>query len=149
MKNWRGGQEAQAPRREIGLIYSVEATKLIELRCKYVRVTFCKNDTKSSNLIFDPLRFCSCLVKILVLARTWKISKLNSIGHVLLSYGLLNFTLKSAQNAKFAVDTLRWNNSNFITNWETMLTLNNYTGKMNSEVIKVSGVTPQLGHGWL
>ena len=44
------------------------------------RVTFSKNDTKSSNLIFDPLRFCLCLVKVLVLVR--KIPKLNSIGHV-------------------------------------------------------------------
>ena len=25
-----------------------------------LRATFCKNDTKSSNLTFDPLRFCSC-----------------------------------------------------------------------------------------
>ena len=37
------------------------------------------------------------------------------------SYGLLNFILKSAQNAKFAVNyTLRWNNSNLITKWETV-----------------------------
>ena len=48
----------------------------------------------------------------------------------------LKFTLKPAQNAKFAVDhTLRWNNSNLITNWETILALNNYTGEMNSEII--------------
>ena len=32
-------------------------------------VTFCKNDTESSNLIFDPLRLCSCLFKIIVLVR--------------------------------------------------------------------------------
>ena len=52
------------------------------------------------------------------------------------SYGPLKFTLKSAQNAKFAVNhTLRWNNSNLITNWETILTLNNYMGEMNSEII--------------
>ena len=41
----------------------------IEMTAGTLRVTFCKNDTKSSNLIFDPLRFCSCLVKILVLVR--------------------------------------------------------------------------------
>ena len=46
------------------------------------------------------------------------------------------FALKSAQNAKFAVNhTLRWNNSNLITDWETVLTLNNYVGEMNSESI--------------
>ena len=46
------------------------------------------------------------------------------------------FTLKSFQNAKFAVNhTLRWNNSNLITDWETFLNLNNYMGKMNSESI--------------
>ena len=44
--------------------------------------------------------------------------------------------LKSIQNAKFAVNhTLRWNNSNLITDWETVLTLNNRMGKMNSESI--------------
>ena len=61
------------------------------------------------------------------------------------------FTQKSAQNAKFAVDhTLRWNKSNLITNWETILTSNNYTGEMNSKINpKASGATPQLGHGWL
>ena len=52
------------------------------------------------------------------------------------NYGPLKFTLKSAQNAEFAVNhTLRWNNSNLITNWETILTLNNYMGEMNSEII--------------
>ena len=52
------------------------------------------------------------------------------------NYGPLKFTLKSAQNAKFAVDhTLRWNNPNLMTNWETILTLNNYTGEINSEII--------------
>ena len=53
------------------------------------------------------------------------------------SYRHLKFTLQSAQNAKFAVGhTLRWNNSNLmITNWETILTLNNYTGEMNSEIV--------------
>ena len=50
-----------------------------------------------------------------------------------LSYGPLKFT---AQNAKFAVNhTMRWNNSNLITDWETVLTLNNYIGEMNSESI--------------
>ena len=28
---------------------------------KVLKRPFCKSDTKSSNLIFDPLRFCSCL----------------------------------------------------------------------------------------
>ena len=52
------------------------------------------------------------------------------------SYGHLKFTLKSAQNVKFAVDhTLRWNNSNLIKDWETVLTLNNYMGEMNAEII--------------
>ena len=52
------------------------------------------------------------------------------------SYGPLKFTLKSAQNEKFAMThTLRWYNSNLITNWETILTLNNYMGEMNSEII--------------
>ena len=52
------------------------------------------------------------------------------------SYGPLKFTLKSVQNAKFTVNhTLRWNNSNLITDWETVLTLNNYMGKMNPESI--------------
>ena len=46
------------------------------------------------------------------------------------------FILKSAQNAKFAVKhTVRTNNSNLITNWETILTLNNYMGEMNSDII--------------
>ena len=35
----------------------------------YLRVTFCNNDPKSTNLIFNPLRFSSCLVKMLVLVR--------------------------------------------------------------------------------
>ena len=30
---------------------------------------------------------------------------------------------------------LRWNNSNLITNWETILTLNNYIDEMNSKII--------------
>ena len=30
---------------------------------------------------------------------------------------------------------LRWNNSNLIANWETILTLNNYMDEMNSEII--------------
>ena len=52
------------------------------------------------------------------------------------SYGALKFTQKSAQNAIFAVNhTLRWNNSNLITNWETILTVNNYMDEMNSEII--------------
>ena len=52
------------------------------------------------------------------------------------SYGPLKFALNSVQNAEFAVNhTLRWNNSNFIMDWETVLTLNNYMGKMNSESI--------------
>ena len=46
-------------------------------------------------------------------------------------YGLLELILKSAQNAKFAVNhTLRWNNSNLIT-------LNSYMGEMNSGNISV------------
>ena len=48
----------------------------------YLRATFCKIDTKSSNLIFDPSRFCSCSVKISALVRNLKITKLSSIGHV-------------------------------------------------------------------
>ena len=52
------------------------------------------------------------------------------------SYGPFKFTLKSAQNAKFPVShTLRWNNSNSITIWETTLTLNNYMDEINSEII--------------
>ena len=52
---------------------------------------------------------------------------------------------------KFAVNhTLRWSNSNLITNWETILALNNYMGEMNSEnYLKLLGATPQLGHDWL
>ena len=51
-------------------------------------------------------------------------------------YGPLKFTLKSGENTKFAVNhTLRWNNSSLITNWETVLTLNNYMGEVNSEGI--------------
>ena len=58
------------------------------------------------------------------------------------SYGPLKFTLKSVQNAKFALNhTLRWNNSNLIADWETVLTLNNYVGKMNSESISRSQVS--------
>ena len=65
-----------------------------------------------------------------------KLKDLSSIGHVLLSDGPFKFTLKSAQNAKLAVNhTLKWNNSNLITNWETILTLNNYMGEINSEII--------------
>ena len=46
------------------------------------------------------------------------------------------FTLKSAQNATFSVNhSLRWNKSNLNTDWETVLTLNNYMGEMNSEII--------------
>ena len=100
------------------------------------RVTFCKNDTKSSTLIFDPLRFCSCLVKVLVLVKNCKILKLSSTGHVLFELWTLTFTLKSAQNAKFDVNnTLRWNNSNLLTDWETVLTFSNYMGEINSESI--------------
>ena len=33
------------------------------------------------------------------------------------------------------MQNLRWNNSNLIMNWETILTLNNYMGEMNSEII--------------
>ena len=52
------------------------------------------------------------------------------------SYGPFKFTLKSAQNATFSVNhTLGWNNSNLITDWETVLTLNNYMGEINSEII--------------
>ena len=52
------------------------------------------------------------------------------------SYGPIKFTLKSVQNAKFAMShTLRWNNSNLIRDWENVLTFNNYMGKMNSESI--------------
>ena len=52
------------------------------------------------------------------------------------SYGPLKFTLKSAQNAKFAVNhTLRLNNSNLITDSETVLTLINDMGEMNSKSI--------------
>ena len=54
------------------------------------------------------------------------------------SYGPLRFILKSVQNAKFAVNhTLGWNNSNLITGSETVLTLNNCMGRMNSE--RISG----------
>ena len=63
---------------------------------------------------------------------------LNSIEEVMYfsSYGPFKFTLKSAQNPKFSVNhTLRWNNSDLITNWETILTLNNYMGEINSEII--------------
>ena len=50
------------------------------------------------------------------------------------SYAPLKFALKSAQNAEFAVNhTLRWNNSNLITDCETVLTLNSYKGEVNSE----------------
>ena len=68
-----------------------------------------------------------------------------------LSYGPFKFTLKSGQNEKFAVNhTLRWNNSNLITNWETILTLNNYiVGNKFGNYLKVSGATSQFGHGWL
>ena len=52
------------------------------------------------------------------------------------SYGPLKFTLKFAQNAKSAVNhTLRWNNSSLLTDWETVLALNNYMSEMNSEII--------------
>ena len=52
------------------------------------------------------------------------------------SYGPLKFALKSVQNAKFAVNhTLRSNNLKLIKDWETVLTLNNYMDKMNSESI--------------
>ena len=62
-------------------------------------------------------------------------------AHVLMSCTFLvvdpsSFTLKSAQNATFSVNhTLRWNNSNLIKDWETVLTLNNYMDEMNSEII--------------
>ena len=60
-----------------------------------------------------------------------------------LSYGPLKFTLKSAQNAKFAVNhTLRWNNSNLIMDCETVLSLNNYMGEMNSESISRFHMSP-------
>ena len=46
------------------------------------------------------------------------------------------FTLKSAQYAKLALShSVRRNNSNLITDWETVLTLNNYMGEINSENI--------------
>ena len=52
------------------------------------------------------------------------------------SYGPLKFTLKSVQNAKFAVNhAMRWNNSNLISDWETILTLNNYMDEMSLESI--------------
>ena len=38
--------------------------------CNFIQESlFVKNDTKSSSLIFNPLRFFSCLVKILALVR--------------------------------------------------------------------------------
>ena len=58
------------------------------------------------------------------------------------SYGPLKFTLKSVENAKLAVNhTLGWNNTNLITDLETVLTLNNYMGKMNSESISMFQVS--------
>ena len=49
---------------------------------------------------------------------------------------VFKLTLKPAQNTTFSVNhALRWNNSNLITDWETVLTLNNYMGEMNSEII--------------
>ena len=65
------------------------------------------------------------------------------------SYGPLKFTLKYVQNAKFAVNhTLRWNYSNLITgdrfNFEQL------DGKNKvRKYLKVSGVAPQVLHGWL
>ena len=60
------------------------------------------------------------------------------------SYGPLTFTLKSAKNAKFAVEyILRWNKSNLNTPWETILALDNCPGKMNSEVISEFQVNPR------
>ena len=51
-------------------------------------------------------------------------------------YGPLKVTLKSPKNVSFAVNhTLRWTNSNVITKWETVLTLNNYMGEMSQESI--------------
>ena len=61
---------------------------------------------------------------------------LSWISHVLFELWTPQVYLKSVQNAKFAVNhTLRWNNSNLITDWQTVLTLNNSMGKMNSESI--------------
>ena len=59
-------------------------------------------------------------------------------------YGPLKFTLKSTENASFAVNhTLRWTNLNVITEWETVLTLNSYTGEMSQESISMLQV-PRL-----
>ena len=69
------------------------------------------------------------------------------------TFGVMDpkFTLKSAQNTKFTMNhTLRWNNSNLIKDWETILTLNNYMGEVNSDSTCTSKFqVPQLGHGWL
>ena len=63
-----------------------------------------------------------------------------------LSYRPFKFTLKSAKIR--GEPYLRWNNSNLIMNWETILTLNNYMGEEKfRNYLRASGATPQLGHG--
>ena len=60
-------------------------------------------------------------------------------SHVLFELWTPQVYPKIAQNAKFAVNhLLRWNNSSLITNWETILTLNNEFRNYR----KVSGATP-------
>ena len=61
---------------------------------------------------------------------------LNSIGHVLFELWTLQVYPKIRSKCKIRCESyLRWNNSNLITNWETILTLNNYMDEMNSEII--------------
>ena len=94
-------------------------------------MTLCKNDTKSSNLIFNLLRFCFMLSQ-----NTCISEKLKDFKAQLDRSCTFLFTLKSAQNAKFAVNhILTWNNSRLLTDWEIVLTLNNFMGEKNSESI--------------
>ena len=64
------------------------------------------------------------------------LKRLNSIGHVLFELWTLQVYPKIRSKCKIrCVPYLRWNNSNLIMNWETILTLNNYMGENSSEII--------------
>ena len=62
--------------------------------------------------------------------------KAQLIGHVLFELLTLQIYPKIRSKCKIRCEPyLRWNNSNLIMKWETILTLNNYMGERNSEVI--------------
>ena len=87
-------------------------------------------------MIFNPVDFADLWSKYCI---GEKLKDLKAQLDRLCTFRVMDFSSlphTPAKNAKFSVNhTLRWNNSNLITNWKTILTLNNYMGEINSEII--------------